>query len=221
MGWTKIDWKFEWGVVHTPYGDLISYHEKHYMDARGRGAHQPWITELIKNGNYVLLVDVGAAFGIFSLVGAHHCNHVIAYEASPFRFGFLLENMSQKKNVTCKYAYVSCENDIPMKSSEIYLPVRREKTHSIEYNVPVVTLDDELEFKAYNYSALRNWKTLIKVDVEGNEVNVLRGAKRIIQLPNVHWNIEVHPMFGVKDSDVLSFFGGREKEKKGSTYTIR
>lgn len=217
MSWTKIKWKWDWGVVHTPYGDLISYHPTSFMNNRASGKHQPHITDLIRTGNYDVFIDVGAAFGVFTLVASEHCPKVISYEASPFRFGFLLENTCQKWNVECRYAYVSKKGDTGKKSEDFYMPIRKEKKQPVPYNIPVVTLDDELA----NLLEYDDVRVLIKVDVEGNELNLLEGAQTIIPWDNFHWNIEVHRAFGVQAKDVLKHFKNRDHQKIGTTYTIR
>ena len=54
--------------------------------------------------------------------------------------------------------------------------------------VPERKLDDEV----FRISAERKKTTLIKIDVEGNEVDVLKGCKKLLGLDNVIWIIECH-----------------------------
>lgn len=57
---------------------------------------------------------------------------------------------------------------------------------------------------------MKDKKSLIKVDVEGAEVEVLKGAESLLNSPNNHWVVEVHGDHLLKP--VLSFFDDAQRE---------
>ena len=47
------------------------------------------------------------------------------------------------------------------------------------------------------------------MDIEGSELEALKGCKELVKLPNVHWIIDVHKQSNVTHMDVLKFFRNR------------
>jgi len=167
--------------------------------------------KLIESGEYDLLVDVGAAYGVYTIVGAQHCKKVLAYEASPIRFFCLSTNLARHMNAELNYTYVSYKGDIP-KWQENFDMVKN--IHTKPYNIPVVTLDDAV-------APYLNWdKIFIKIDVEGNELKVLNGATTLLDLPNIHWYIECHPSWGGDPAMVKRVFGGKRHIEELSSKDI-
>ena len=56
----------------------------------------------------------------------------------------------------------------------------------------VGSLDDENECTLDSLVPSISPPCLIKVDVDGGEVNILRGASRVLDLPEIYWIIESH-----------------------------
>lgn len=152
---------------------------------------EPYNVKLIEEGKYDIYVDVGAAVGYFTRIAGHHCKKVIAYEANPFRFGLLLTNTRDLFNVDCRYKYVTySKKDIPKMAGAFDMIGLAGTTKCVnDYNIECVTLDEELLDLI-----TPDDKVLIKMDVQGNDLKVLDGAKELIKNKNVHWSIDVHSM---------------------------
>jgi FkbM family methyltransferase len=141
-----------------------------------------------------VVVDVGAAFGFYSILASRNvgeAGRVIAIEPQPDNFGLLNLNIRLNKltNVTTlNYAVYSKEEELPLYSSYSILSERSEKNKMDFVKVKGYTLDYLL--RDLNGIKKANW---IKIDVEGAELDVLRGAHNILsESNNLFLLIEVH-----------------------------
>jgi FkbM family methyltransferase len=169
--------------------------------------HEEEIIELFHPKEGDIVIDVGAHMGRYTItsskyVGPH--GKVIAVEAHPYNFKILQRNISLNRltNVTAMNCAVYSKKD----RLKLYLPDEElgyTMHHSLMTNyliskysegiekkyieVEAYTLDNLLENSGINQV---NW---IKIDVEGAEYEVLRGAKDILSA-NRHIAIlvEVH-----------------------------
>jgi FkbM family methyltransferase len=219
----KVDWsncstvEVEWAIVENKYGKLLCYNLPRFNKAYANLTYQGYITEMLESGKYDIFVDLGASMGLFSQVAAHHCQYVIAYECHPLFYGLLLNNMKFHENVECKYKYVGLEGDDPLIDTENVIRLVSEKVipTKIPYYIEVVELDNELYYDVYpkgdDYCNILTRLTLIKLDVEGAELNVLEGAKRLLRRENVHWIIDVHiDIPGITLDKVRGYFPNRK-----------
>lgn len=167
--------------------------------------YQKSITDLIKSGDYNYFVDVGSAWGYFPRIASKHCKRVWAFEANPIRFGFLLYNTRDLSNVECFYNYVGSKGSIPKMEKALQM-IKKSSTQA--YNVKTITLDDAL------YKTVSRYKTkvLIKIDIEGAELDALAGAQKLLGLKHVHWTIDVHPKQGINPQQVINIMKDHEKE---------
>jgi FkbM family methyltransferase len=123
-------------------------------------------------------VDVGANVGMHTLVMAHYAAHgrVYSYEPSPAIFARLSHNLAinQARNVEPRMLAVSSRPGhvgYVDASSKPNIGTSRVDADA-DTTVPAVTLDDEL--------AAAPAVNLIKIDVEGHELEVLRGARTVL-----------------------------------------
>ena len=131
-----------------------------------------------KEGDVV--VDVGAAFGFYSILASRKVKgsgRVISIEPQPDSFEML--NCNIKLNgltniTTLNYAVFSKETTLNLYSSYSILSERSEKNKKDFVKVNGNTL--EYLLKELNGISEVNW---IKIDVEGAELEVLKGAQRI------------------------------------------
>lgn len=195
----KVEWNplCEWVYIVNKYGKMLTFDAPIFYNAKSILEYQPNISEKLESGNYDTFLDVGAFHGYFSVIASNFCKVVKTYEANPFYFGIVLDNMKCLFNVECNYAFVGSEASKPCApTSHDHLVVYRGVD---KYNVPVVKLDDELQVVSE--------KVLIKLDVEGNEIDVLKGAKELCKNPNVHWCIDVHTQYDHVSHEIIrSFF---------------
>ena len=190
---------FKWLDIKG-YGRMLSYNAGILHDQYENLQYQPYIAWMTQSNQYDVFVDAGAYIGLYSFVAASHCKKVIAFEAAPFIYGILAFNMRFKKNVSCKYAWIGNKGQIPMQKEEDFGTVTAGRL--CEYNVPIAELDNEVV-------PFINLKVLIKMDIEGSELEALKASTKICQLPNVHWIIDVHKQANINQNDVLKFFKNR------------
>jgi len=127
----------------------------------------------LKEGDIV--VDVGANIGdtvLASAVQVGHTGHVTGIEAHPRTFRFLEENIRLNKaaNVTVIHSAVGDESGTVRFSDSRYDDMNQVNHGSLE--VPINRLDDLVPTSAP--------VALLKVDVEGYERHVFRGAPRLL-----------------------------------------
>jgi FkbM family methyltransferase len=147
------------------------------------------------------MLDVGANIGYYTLLAAQcvgPSGRVVAFEPTPSVVSRIKENVQfnnfahvsvfagavSDREGTCAF-YVNSEQDASEGNSLIQAVVDDGATQIV---APQTTLDAEIErlqLKAVH---------LIKIDVEGNEVKVLRGAKRILTEYAPQLLIEVNPL---------------------------
>lgn len=197
-----VEWHTEWALVNNKYGELLSYNLHNYNKLYASCTYQKYIVDMLETKKYDIFLDVGAFVGFFSQVAAHNCKYVCAYEAQPLFFGILLSNMKFYKNVDCEYGYVSCKDDIPMIDNN-FMSLLTIDSKEREYKIKTIVLDEE-------WAHDHNLTMLIKLDVEGNELNVLAGSTNLIENTNAHWIIDVHPNRGIDLVEVRRYFSGRE-----------
>lgn len=140
----------------------------------------------------MLLYDIGAHFGIFSSAAAYLGGRAIAVDASPaaadmIKIQAALNRCTDRIRVVC--AAASDVNDtMEMLSSGVfsdgYFTASRRRPKSELTRVQAITIDRmALEFGA---------PTHIKIDVEGHEAAVLRGAKKTLSQFSPVLFLELH-----------------------------
>jgi FkbM family methyltransferase len=154
-------------------GDLVCY------QIATQGWYEPEMIDSVRNalGPEAVFFDVGAHIGQYSLMAAAHCHAVHSFEANHVTFEALrhnvasnrLRNVSVNECAVCDYAgtaeFYESSGDNPGASS---LYGKEQKV-----TVQTVTLD--------SYAGNINGRpVVIKIDVEGAELQVLRGAKELL-----------------------------------------
>ncbi|MFH1867222.1 MAG: FkbM family methyltransferase [Patescibacteria group bacterium] len=156
------------------------------------------LLDRIKPG--MIFLDVGAHFGFFTLLSAHlvgDVGQVHSFEPTPHTFAILKKNAAENKNVTLNnvavYSHVSslkfidyglayaCLNrSTPADLCRHKLPVVQKGT----YISKTITLDEYCEEKNIK-------PDFVKLDAEGAEEEILKGANRLISSVRPLWSIEV------------------------------
>jgi len=165
-----------WGA-----GALIYYQGASEPDTAG------FIRHFLKPG--MVFADVGANLGEYTLLAAHvlgTSGRVHAFEPNPNVFEILRKNIELNHcgNVTaCPEAVWERETVVgfeltPNPGLSAVQPEKQGKESARTITVRTVTLD--------NYFADATKPNLIKVDVEGAELQVLNGATSLLALPPLH-----------------------------------
>jgi FkbM family methyltransferase len=171
-------------------------------------SYEAAVIRKIISGDYSLLVDVGAGWGYHTIIGANNVEHVLAVEANALRYGLLLWNTQLYKNVRALWGFIGRKGQKARRSTSPWEPI--EAVHP-EIEVEAITVDGLLA--SYDRYPLTHRRGLVKVDVEGSELDVLAGASSVLNDPAMDWVIELHPRVGIKIEDVDEFMKGKRKEE--------
>src|SRR6266478_3305706 len=146
--------------------------------------------ELLEDHDTVL--DIGANVGFYSCLAGSRGKHVVSFEPSPRNLNFLYRNLWENK--------LSCAEVFPVGLgkqcglSRIYgfggissFVAGWAQADTSRYSlVPVTTLD------AVVAGRFQGKKLLIKMDVEGFELDVLAGAEKVLDFsPRPTWLVEI------------------------------
>jgi FkbM family methyltransferase len=139
-------------------------------------AYEPGLCALLRETTGTV-VDVGANIGFITVRAARTASRVIAIEPHPIRFRYLERNVALNglSNVTCMNCAVgAAEGEIDLYDVDPTLGPRPLDVSATpgrgrRYRVPLRTIDSLVEEAE-----------LVKVDVEGYEAEVLRGASKLI-----------------------------------------
>lgn len=180
-------------------------------------ASQPELALIKKMRNALpdkmVMIDVGGNIGTFLGQFVDKCDTIFAFEPIPRLNQVIKESIEYNKDKKVKLI-AKAVGDAPSvvkmfdnNNSSIVSEGGQEAVLEIE----VITLDSELtELKRIDF---------IKIDVEGYELNVLNGAKKIIEKHRPAILVEVHPVYlanyNQHHTDVISFF---EKNNYKITY---
>jgi FkbM family methyltransferase len=158
-----------------------------------------WLSNHLTEGD--IAVDIGAHCGVYSILMAAKCGHtgyVVAFEPDPRSRELLVTNFSLNPCIKRPTVEASaCSDEIGQamlfsgagnsRSSLARSAVESSVAHKPEeIQVPVVTLD--------SYLLERNLPEprCVKIDAEGAEIRILKGAKRVL-LGNADIVCELHP----------------------------
>ena len=165
--------------------------------------HKDDVVELFCPAEGNIVIDVGAHIGLYTILGAKYVGSsgkVISIEPHPGNFEILKRNINLNgltNAIAINYAAYSHKT-----SAKLYLPqeqsgytiyttlmANRANNYNKFLTVSTITLDDLLKMMSVNGADV-NW---IKIDVEGAELEVLRGASNIlIESKNIFLLIEIH-----------------------------
>ena len=153
-----------------------------------------------------IVIDVGAHYGRYTIIAAKRVGpkgKVVAIEADPKNLEILNKNIKLNKLnnnvITCNYAVHSKETKIKLYTPEeasgrtIYNTIMSERiSHEEKFiEVNANTLDSILEENGIKHEKV-DW---IKIDVEGAELEVLKGAHKILsESKNIILLVEIHSL---------------------------
>jgi FkbM family methyltransferase len=189
-----------------------------YLKGSSDGLELALVKEWVEPGDSA--VDIGANLGMYSCAVASAAGKaavVLAVEPAP-QLARQIELTSRLLSIEPLAVSETCAGEEPG-STEFYVaadgtpsgeqsrrsPPGREGDY-VRINVRMETLDNLVVARLLGAAP-----SFVKLDVEGAEVAVLRGAERTLDAPdNAFWLVEINPnaleRFGFRAQDVLGFF---------------
>lgn len=184
----------------TPYGFSLAIPAISAAGTDGlamtEGSYETEMVELfLQNLNKTqVCVDIGANIGFYSCLAASQRKHVISFEPLPSNLRYLFQNLNNNhfldtevfplglsSSPGLRRIYGSCGN-----ASLLPEWKAQSETASVPILVPVTTLDITVG------SRFEGVPLLVKMDVEGVELEVLKGAAQTLQLrPKPIWLVEI------------------------------
>jgi len=206
-----VSWDDQRILIRNPRHSLIG------REVLLNGIWEPEVTNFIcpKLSHGMTVIDVGADIGYYTLLFARRVGEqgrVIAFEPIPAARERLEDNVELNgyTNVTiCDFALFSSKGQVilegPLQLSRIN-PAKT-KTENKDIHVETRVFDEcllELEVQRID---------LVKIDVEGAELEVLRGMEESLTKYHPNLLVEVHPKhlshFDYSPGDLLRFLDGR------------
>jgi FkbM family methyltransferase len=194
---------------------IFGNYEKEYCDL---------LPQFLKEGDLVL--DVGANIGYFSLKFSKYIGengYVIAFEPNPETFSILQKNTKNRKNVECLNLGLSEEND----SLNLFVANNNINTasflseypaeHLLEHEKSVADIKkykvDLVNGTSFLHKRKINSINFLKIDVEGWEINVLKGLDAVIKSSPglvifIELNMLSQEMSGYKPDDLFKYIIG-------------
>jgi FkbM family methyltransferase len=178
--YSRITRKIENFLISDMYSSMVS--------------HEDDILQFFAPKTGDVVVDVGAAFGFYTLISSMKVGSpgkIVAIEAQPDSFEMLNRNIRLNgltNVVTLNYAAYSSTAKLKLFSNYSLMPERASKNKHKFVEVEAGTLDYLLSEFAQIKQA--DW---IKIDVEGAELEVLKGAHHILSnSKDIRLLIEIH-----------------------------
>ena len=197
-------------LVKTIFKNTVFWYQwdDRYIGQRiALGKYEPYLTKLIleKIKPESVMVDVGANIGYYSLLTAKTAKKVFAIEPEELNFSILKKNAQSNglKNIELiKAAAGSRQGKAVIKRSKVN-PGAHKVVRS-EGEIKMIRLDDLIKEKV----------DVIKIDVEGMEAEVIKGARNLIE----KWKPIIFLEYGVngRDKKMIEFL----RQVYGSIFLI-
>jgi FkbM family methyltransferase len=158
------------------------------------GGYEPEVQAIVNAllGPGAVFYDVGGGAGLFSLLAARKGARVLVFEPHPVNAECIarqarmnaLENSIQVVPLAAHSVCGHLEMEIAQHGSQLAAPGYGESRRSKRLKIPCVTLDE--------FSRSNPPPTLMKVDVEGGEFEVLKGSLRLFEQAGPRLICETH-----------------------------
>ncbi|MGH9756981.1 MAG: FkbM family methyltransferase, partial [Candidatus Acidiferrales bacterium] len=177
-----------WFLKCHPYAYKV-YYESQIADPEQSLEFKNFTSHCAAN---MLLFDIGAHFGVFSLAAAHYGGRAIAVDPSPMAMRMVATEISLNscpdRIQTLQAAVSDAKGVMEMLTSGVfsagYFRVANGRLKKDLTRTRATTIDE----MAFSYGV----PTHIKIDVEGYEAAVLRGAREILSRASPLLFVELH-----------------------------
>lgn len=211
--WHKVLPSFYFPYWHRGSRIYWDITESRTMTERVLGLYEPekyHAMEAFLHGGEVF-IDIGSNKGDFALFGARvvgQAGHVIAIEPDPQNCHWLQRSVAINRYENVDIFQIACGDRLGV--APLYRS-HKSGRHSLVPGLPgrdkdvisvnVMPLDDLV-----SQLGLQRRTSVIKIDVEGAEMMVLRGAENTLRLNrNIVILLDIHPTLGVDGEQVFSF----------------
>ena len=139
-----------------------------------------WTKQLVTKDKIIL--DIGAHTGTYAISLAESSQHVYCFEPQKMTYYALCGSvaLSNKQNITCFQTGLGSEDQVGKKTLKI---VSNDGGGSSIHAIQGIMREEEIEIRTLDSYSLDNIG-FIKMDVEENELNVLKGATKTIMRSN-------------------------------------
>jgi FkbM family methyltransferase len=188
--------------------DIITRYGKIKMNitSRYKKEHEEMFFErefiaYLENESYDIFIDVGAAWGYFSIPASHYCEKVYAFEPQAMRLALLMENIQnlERTNIVVDSKCVGTGKlSLFVNKGSRGMVGPKHRTRTTKADVDWITLKKILDKSP-------DKKIVVKIDVEGAELDVIESAGNLKDYPNVVWLIERHQRgtYGYSEEELM------------------
>lgn len=176
------------------------------------GNYEKFEMEAIKRSKFSVFLDIGAAFGYYSQTLSRLGKRCVAVEPDPFRWACLNDTTGEFERIQ------AIVGDEPLTIPALgHLATNRHDGPKMDVsNISIVDL-----FNSYD-----DGKTLVKLDIEGGEFDLLEKNAEFLKDSNASLAVEIHEWNGRRET-ILNLFTGFKsvllhegKNKDNVTYLI-
>ena len=161
------------------------------------------LLELVSARRLRCVFDIGAHLGLHTLFYSAVADQVVSFEPAPQNYARLVDNvgLNGRTNVSTWNVALSDRSTVLD-----FLDNRISQTGTLLTNAPHAQGFRKIPVQAYRLDDLDlPAPALIKIDCEGAEMQVLRGAAETLRKHRPVVHLEVHPLLGVSEAEVREF----------------
>lgn len=151
-----------------------------------------------------IVLDIGASLGLYSIIAAKKASKVLSVEPDTEVISKLTQNLviNETKNVICLPIAIGSADGVVVlhtsgANSNSPTILNDVVSHSHNISVPMERADT-LVHRLLKSGDISHLPDIVKIDVEGYEIEVLKGMSGLLSNPDSspgHIFIEVHPIF--------------------------
>ncbi len=169
-------------------------------------------------------IDIGVYRGIYSYFLSSLCKYVYAFEANPLLYDKLLDGFKNKKNIKIENVAVSSNSG----ETDLRIPIRDISAsfdNEEKYKLGIATIHKTNNLENEKFETIKAIKKIsldeynfeheigfLKIDVEGHELDILNGARKLIaqNMPTMLIEIEerhsgVQPNVAINEIEQLGY----------------